>query len=227
MLSRMADIVALRTERTLARWTRNAVLWRYPVCAILVEAVFFLSIYVLNHGTGGESWFALVLMLLLLQVLLAVIFLGIAGLGLLRKHFKLALAAFLGAAIIGVAPWYSARIEPALYVAIDRARFYAERGHYDAIIAKMPSEERASTVMFFDWGRADLQERTHSTGSCTTRAEKSSCPIPSGRPAGNNKSIRRTGFCSPRTAGPPRFVSTAIFIPSARIVSKAASSRQA
>jgi len=154
MLSRMADIVALRTERILVRWTRNAVLWRYPVCAILVEAVFFLSIYVLNHGTGGESWFALVLMLLLLQVLLAVIFLGIAGLGLLRKHFKLALAAFLGAAIIGVAPWYSARIEPALYVAIDRARFYAERGHYDAIIAKMPSEERASTVMFFDWGES-------------------------------------------------------------------------
>jgi hypothetical protein len=154
MASRMADIVALRAERLLARWTRNAFLWRYPVCAILVEAVFFLSIYVLNHGTGGESWFALVLMLLLLQVLLVAIFLGITGLGLLRRHFKLALAAFLGAGIIAVAPWSSARIGPALQEAIDRARFYAVRASYDAIIAKMPPEERSSRVMFFDWGES-------------------------------------------------------------------------
>jgi hypothetical protein len=148
----MADIVASSAERMLARWIRNAFLWRYPVSAILAEAVFFLSIYVLSHGTGGDSWFALVLMLLLVQGLLVVVFLGITGLGLWRKHFKLALAAFLGASIIGAAPWYSGHIEPPIQEAIDRARFYAARGSFEAIIAKIPSEERSSRVMFFDWG---------------------------------------------------------------------------
>jgi len=149
----MAAIEVGRADSDMpTRWMRNAFLWRYPLIAIVPKIVFFPVLYLQGHVTG--SWFALLLLLMLFAGLFLVALLVIAALALWKRHFKLAAAALLAATVIGTFPWYSLRIGPPIHDAIDEVRFYVVRDRYDAIIKRMSAEERASTVVFFNWGES-------------------------------------------------------------------------
>jgi hypothetical protein len=131
------------------RWTRNAFLWRYPLLALLFELVDNLIHYL---GAHDFNYFPIGLALLLAWFLLLIglpVFMVVL---LVLRRFKLALAVAFAAVILFSPIWSNARVGQAFFKIADRIRYQVARDRYAAIVANMSPQERASTVVFFDWG---------------------------------------------------------------------------
>ena len=44
------------------------------------------------------------------------------------------------------------------YRALDLLRFYSTKGHYDGVVERLSPAQRASSILFFEWGTTDLLE---------------------------------------------------------------------
>jgi hypothetical protein len=128
--------------------SRDSFLWRYPLSVVAcVMALATLSY--LERFDGFWSFVSgLLLFLTLVLYGLVLLFLGIVAL--FRARVKGALAFVLGP--VAVVLLFVLDVQWILRVPLDLLQFYYHRGGYDAAIDKMSPEERASTVVFFDWG---------------------------------------------------------------------------
>lgn len=132
----------------LARWARNRFLWRYPTIALAYTAVSEVADYCFIHAGRG---FFLTIMLSFGQLLLSAAFLLLAAVFLIKRRLKLASAVALAVFILA-SPFFDRWFGEAAELAIDQMRFRFLRKQYETAIAKIPAGERASTVVFFEWG---------------------------------------------------------------------------
>ena len=102
------------------------------------------------HGFLGfvSSISGLLLLLTIALYGLVLLFLGIVAL--FRARVKRALAYVLGPMVVVLL--VVLHLQWILRVPLDLLQFYYHRGEYEAVLDKMPPSERASTVVFFDWG---------------------------------------------------------------------------
>ena len=125
--------------------------WRYPLSLFACVMALVTSAYL--ERLGGFWGFLLFLssLFLLLTIFLYglfLLFMGIAAL--FRARVKRALAFVLGPAVVVLL--FVLHLQWILRVPLDLLQFYYRRGEYEAAIDKMSPSERASTVVFFDWG---------------------------------------------------------------------------
>jgi hypothetical protein len=131
----------------LAGWRRNAFLWRYPLIVVVFDAGLVALDYCFTHFDIG---FFIIIMLMFMGILLFIIFLLLAVVFLIKRRFKLASAVAFG--VFLATPFGGSWVRAATDTAIDRARFHFLRGQYEAAIEKIPADQRASSIVFFDWG---------------------------------------------------------------------------
>jgi hypothetical protein len=141
--------VADKGVSILTRWTRNAILWRYPLFALL----FVLADYIVDYlGAHSDDYFPLGLFLLIVGVLLLAASLVLALTFLVKRRVKLAFTLALAAIVLSSSTIFGQYGGPMFSSGIDRVRFHFFRDRYAAIIDRMSPQERASNVVFFDWG---------------------------------------------------------------------------
>jgi hypothetical protein len=133
----------------LTRWTRNAFLWRYPLLALLFVSVENVVDYLDFHD---ERYFPLGLVLMLVGALLLATSLVLALTFLIKRRFKLAFAFALATIVLSSSMIFGTYVGQMFFSGIDRMRFHFLRDGYAAVIDRMSPQERASTVVFFDWG---------------------------------------------------------------------------
>jgi hypothetical protein len=127
--------------------TDDRFLWGFPLFALCCEIILTILTYLERLGSG---WIilALALFFLVVSVMLVVAVIGIADV--IRGRFKRAGALLLAPFI--VASPFIFPILPLEYRVIELVRLYFNKGHYDAVIEKLPVAERASKVVLFNWG---------------------------------------------------------------------------
>ena len=138
----------------ITRWTRNAFLWRYPLFALLFEPVDDIVGYLGAHGVHGDSYFAMGIAFLLVRIVLLAGLLVFLVASLVTRKFRLALALVPAAVILSSPVWSGGRIGEASFKVVDQIRFHFVRAQYAAMIDHMSPQDRASTVVFFDWGES-------------------------------------------------------------------------
>jgi hypothetical protein len=122
-------------------------LWTVPLFALGCEITLAVLTYLERlHG----AWLILALVLFVLIVSVMIFVAGIGILALAKGRFKRA-AALLLAPLIVASPFIFP-IVPFEYHGLELLRLYLNKGYYDAVIEKLPAAERASKVVFFDWG---------------------------------------------------------------------------
>src|SRR5262245_8235594 len=134
-----------------ASTSRDFFRWRYPLSMLACVMALATAAYLERlHGFWGFLSFVSGLLLLLTIVLygLVLLFLGIVAL--FRARVKRALAYVLGPTVVVLL--FVSNLQWILRVPLDLLQFYYRRGEYEAAIDKMSPSERASTVVFFDWG---------------------------------------------------------------------------
>jgi hypothetical protein len=123
-------------------------LWGFPLFALCSAIVLTISFYL--ESLGGV-WFTLAGGVLFFLVVSATLVMGAVGFfDVVRGRFKSA-ASLLLAPLIVASPFVFP-IWPFEFRALDLMRLYLNKGYYDAVIEKIPPAERASKVVFFDWG---------------------------------------------------------------------------
>lgn len=122
-------------------------LWGFPLVALCCEMTLVTLAYLERHGAG---WLivAVILFALVASAMIIVAVIGVVDV--VGGNFKRA-AALLLAPFIVASPFIFP-IRPLEYRALELVRLYVNKGYYDAVIAKTPLTERASKVVFFDWG---------------------------------------------------------------------------
>ena len=129
--------------------TSDRFLWGFPLFALGCE-VFLAALNYFERITAG-SFFVMLLFLALIVLMILVI--ALAGIvALLRGRFKCA-AALLLAPFMIAAPFLFPilRYEEFFF---DLIRFHFTKGAYVEIVDKLSPAERASRILFFDWGHA-------------------------------------------------------------------------
>ena len=121
----------------------NRFLWRFPLFGLSCEVILTTVGY---SATRTPLIFYLYGVVAVTMLVIAIM--GLAAL--IRGRLKRA-AALLLAPFIVVAPGLFP-LGPFEYQMRDRVRFYSTTGRYDAVIDKLPPAERASKVVFFEWG---------------------------------------------------------------------------
>ena len=124
---------------------------RYPLSMLACVMALVTSAYLERFGgLWGFLLFFGSLLLLLTIVLygLVLLFLGIVAV--FRARVKRALAYVLGPIVIVLL--FVLHLQWMLRVPLDLLQFYYHRSEYEAAIDKMSPSQRASTVVFFDWG---------------------------------------------------------------------------
>jgi hypothetical protein len=122
-------------------------LWGWPIFALGSEIGITIVWYLERLGGG---WLILAGVLFVLVVSVMVFVAGIGFLDLVRGRFKRGASLLLAPCII--ASPFIFPIWPLEGRAIELIRLYLNKGYYDAVIEKIPPAERASKVVFFDWG---------------------------------------------------------------------------
>jgi hypothetical protein len=122
-------------------------LWRFPLFALGCEITLAVLTY-LERLNGDWLILAWVLFVVVVSVVIFVAGFGIVAL--VRGRFKRA-ATLLLAPLIIASPFIFP-LTPFEYRGLDLLRLYLNKGYYDAVIEKLPAAERASKVVFFDWG---------------------------------------------------------------------------
>jgi hypothetical protein len=122
-------------------------LWGVPLFALCSEIILTLLTYLERLGSG---WLILAAVLFFLIVSVMVLVAGMGIVALVRGRFKRA-AALLLAPFIVVSPFIFP-IAPFEYRALELLRLYLNKGYYDAVIEKTLPAERATKVVFFNWG---------------------------------------------------------------------------
>jgi len=122
-------------------------LWAVPLLA-LCSVITLTSITYLDRVSG--VWLILAFVLFVPVVSLAVLVGGMGILALVSRRFKRA-AALLLAPLIVAAPFIFP-ITSLEYRMLDLLRLCLNKRYYNAVVEKLPAAERASKVMFFDWG---------------------------------------------------------------------------
>lgn len=132
-------------------------LWGFPLFALGCE-IFLAALTYLNRIQGGL--FFVMLLFLALVVLIMVVIAVVGVVALLRGRFKRA-AALLLAPFIIAAPFLFPILRYEDF-AFDLIRFNFTKATYAEIVDKLSPAERASRILFFDWGEEGF---VSSTGS--------------------------------------------------------------
>ena len=130
-------------------------LWAFPLFALCCEIILTLLTYLERLGIG---WLILAVVLFFLVVSIMIVMAGIALVDLVRGRFKRAAALLLAPFVVAlpfIFPIWSLQ-----YRTFELVRLYMNKGYYDAVIEKLPPAERASKVVFFDWGATGLMLAT-------------------------------------------------------------------
>jgi len=122
-------------------------LWRVPLFALACEITFAILMYL---ERVHAIWLLLGLLLLLLVVSAMIFAAGFGVVDVIRGRFKRAAALLLAPLIVALP--FAFPILPFEYRGVEVLRLYLNKRHYDAAIEKLPAAERASKVVFFDWG---------------------------------------------------------------------------
>ena len=138
---------AVQQPSTIGRQSDDRFLWGVPLFALGCEATLSVLTY-LERLHGGWLILAAVLFVLIVSAMIFVAGLGIRAV--FRRRYKRA-AALLLAPFIVASPFIFP-IVPFEYHGLELLRLYLNKGYYDAVIEKLPAAERASKVVFFDWG---------------------------------------------------------------------------
>lgn len=117
-------------------------LWGYLLFAGCCDIILVAFVYL-------DPSLVLALYLFILTALVMFVGLLIGILALVRRKFMRAAALLLAPFIIATP--FLLPIQPPEYRAFDLARFYLNKGQYDAVIAKVPPADRATKVIFFNW----------------------------------------------------------------------------
>src|SRR5215470_12614734 len=145
--SRGAGMTSIKRDRAtqLASATGGAsddrFLWGFPLFALCCEITLFTLTYLERLGAG---WLILAGVLFFPVVSLMVVVAAIGVFDVVRERFRRA-AALLLAPFIFVSPLVSP-IWAFQFRAVELVRLHLNKGHYDAVIEKLPPAERASKV---------------------------------------------------------------------------------
>jgi hypothetical protein len=126
-------------------------LWGFPLSALCCVIILAALVYV-ERISGGSLVLAAFLFVLVLVATLVIAFVGIVAL--VKGRFKRAAALLLAPFII--ASPFLFPTPPYEDVAFDLMRFYLTRAKYDEVIDRLSPTERASRILFFDWGKVGL-----------------------------------------------------------------------
>jgi hypothetical protein len=136
-----------REAANAAREPNDAFLWGYLLFAICCEIILTALTYLERVG-GGALLLAFFLFVLIALVMIVGALVGVVSL--VKGRFKRA-AALLLAPFVVVSPFLFP-IGGFEYHALDLLRFYYNKSKYDEVIGKLSPAERASKVVFFNWG---------------------------------------------------------------------------
>jgi hypothetical protein len=123
-------------------------LWGFPLFALCYE-VFLAALTYLNRIQGGLFFVMLLFLALVALIMLVIAVVGVVAL--LRGRFKRA-AALLLAPFIIAAPLFLFAILRYEDMAFDLIRFHFTKGTYAEVVDALSPAERASRILFFDWG---------------------------------------------------------------------------
>jgi hypothetical protein len=132
-----------------ARRGDDRFLWGFPLFAVGCE-IFLAVLSYLDRINGGAFFVMLSFFLLIALVMAVVALVGIVALikGKLKRAASLLLAPFI------IASPFLLPILPYENFAFDWLRFVFTKERYAQVIDHMPPAERASRIVFFDWGEA-------------------------------------------------------------------------
>src|SRR5262249_896894 len=148
---RMCTVAGGRISRLLGYRSDDAFLWRFPLFALCCEIVLAALDY-LERMTGGAFVFAFFLLVWGALGMLISALLGIVALvkGKIKRAAALLLAPFI------IASPFIFTILPYEDIGFDLVRFHLTRSRYTEVIDALSPSERASRILFFDWGKEGL-----------------------------------------------------------------------
>jgi len=126
-------------------------LWGFPLFALCYE-IFLAALAYIERISGGSLFLALFFLILIALPMVVVALVGIVAL--IRGRFKHAAALLLSPLII--ASPFLFPILPYEDFAFDLIRFHLTKARYAEVIDKLSPTERASRILFFDWGTVGL-----------------------------------------------------------------------
>jgi hypothetical protein len=149
MTSSESDPVFLRPS-AIPRRSVDRFLWGFPVFALGCEV--FLAALKYLERINGSFIVTLLYFALVLLIMLAIALAGIIAL--IGGGYKRA-AALLLAPLIVAAPFLFPILRYEEFV-FDLIRFHFTKGTYAEVVDKLSPAERASRILFFDWGKEGL-----------------------------------------------------------------------
>jgi hypothetical protein len=139
---------AAQQPSTIGGQSDDRFLWRFPLFALGCE-IGLAALTYLERISGGSLVLALFLLIFIVLGMLVIAGAGIVAL--FRAKFKRAAALLLAPFIIAAPLLFPIlRYEE---VAFDLIRFHLTKARYAEVIDKLSPAERASRILFFDWGK--------------------------------------------------------------------------